>query len=81
MDEKGCERTKNDRIGRVIQWMGRLESISRCKANKYEVVRSVWKMMVPSIMYGLETMSWKKNKFEKLVVIQNKIGRIALGCK
>ena len=36
-------------------------------------------MAVPSIMYGLETMSWKKNELEKLEVFQNKVGRIALG--
>ena len=50
--------------------MGRLGSISRCKANKYVVVRSVWKgIIVPSIMYKLETMPWRKNKLEKLEVI------------
>ena len=41
MDEKGCERTKNEIIGRAIQWIGRLGSISRCRTNKYDVVRGV----------------------------------------
>ena len=39
LDETGCERTKNERNGRANQWMGRLGSISRCRANKYEVMR------------------------------------------
>ena len=60
--------------------MGRLGSISRCRTNKYEIVRGVWKgMAVPSIMYGLETMPWRINDLDKLEVVENKVGRIALG--
>ena len=80
VDEKGCENTKQDRISRANQWVGRLSSVARTRANKYEVVRGVWKgMAVPSLMYGLETMRWTKNDLDKLEVVQNKVGRIALG--
>ena len=80
LDEKGYERTKHDRISRANQWMGRLGSVARCRANKYEIVRGLWKgMAVPSIMYGLETTVWTKNELERMEVIQNKVGRIALG--
>ena len=30
-------------------------------------------------MYGLKTMPLRKNKLEKLEVVQNKVGRITLG--
>ena len=80
MDERGCEKTKSERISRANQWVGRLGSVAKCRANKYEVTRDVWKgMAVPGLMYGLETMTWKKNDLGKLEVCQNKIGRITLG--
>ena len=80
VDEKGCEDTKCDRLSRANQWVGRLGSAAKTRANKYEVVRGVWKgMAVPSLMYGLETMRWTKNDWGKLEVTQNKVDRIALG--
>ena len=32
---------KYERIGRANHWMGRLGSLSRCRANKYELMRGV----------------------------------------
>ena len=80
LDERGCEKTKQDRIARTNQWVGRLGSVARCRANKYEVVRGLWKgVAVPSIMYGLETTVWSKKDMNRLEVLQNMTGRIALG--
>ena len=80
LDEKGSERTKSDRISRANQWMGRLGSVARCRANKYEMVKGLWKgVAVPSIMYGLETTVWTRNEMDRMEVVQNKVGRIALG--
>ncbi|KAG0713850.1 hypothetical protein GWK47_015278 [Chionoecetes opilio] len=79
LDDKGCEKTKHERIARANQWVGRLGSVARCRANKYEVVRGLWKgVAVPSIMYGLETMVWSRKELDRLEVTQNKAGRIAL---
>ena len=36
-------------------------------------------MAVPSIMYGMNVMKWTKGELDKLDVIQNKVGRMALG--
>ncbi|KAG0725205.1 hypothetical protein GWK47_039070 [Chionoecetes opilio] len=80
LDDKGCEKTQHERIARANQWVGRLGSVARCRANKYEVVRGLWKgVAVPSIMHGLETMVWSRKESDRLEVTQNKAGRIALG--
>ena len=80
IDEQGTDRTKRDRIAKGIQWVGRLGSVSRYRANKYEVVRGLWKgMAVPGLMYGLETMSWTNREIDKMEVVQNRVGRVVLG--
>ena len=80
LDERGCERTKHERIARTHQWVGRLGSVARCRANKYEVVRGLWKgVAIPSIMYGLETTVWTRKDMNRLEALQNMTGRIALG--
>ena len=48
MDEK----TKNEKISIVNQWIDRLGSAARMKASKYNVLREIWKSVaVPSVMY------------------------------
>ena len=80
VDEKGCEGTKDERIARANQWWGRLGSVARCRANKYEVVRGVWKgMAVPSLLYGLETIPWTVKDIDKLEMVQRRVGRLTLG--
>jgi len=80
VDERGCEGTKDERIARANQWWGRLSSVARYRANKYEVVRGVWKgMSMPSLMYGLETVPWTVKDIDKLEVVQRKVGRLILG--
>ena len=80
VDENGTDRTKLDRIAKANQWVGRLGSVARCRANRYEVVRGVWKgMAVPGLMYGLECMRWTAKDLDKLEVVQNRVARLALG--
>ena len=77
---KGCIKAKSEKIFKANQWYGRLASIARYRANKYLVVRELWKgMAVPSIMYGMNVLNWTECELQKLEVIQNKVGRIALG--
>ena len=48
---KGCETAKKEKLFKVNQWYGRLGSIARYRANKYVVLRDLWKgMSFPSIM-------------------------------
>ena len=43
-------------------------------------MRELWKTLaVPSIMYGMNVLNWSECKLQKLEIIQNKVGRIALG--
>ena len=80
MNENGCERAKADRMFKAQQWWGRLGSVARFRANRYECLRSLWKCMaVPGIMYGMDVMSWTECELGKLDVLQNKVGRMALG--
>lgn len=80
VDENGTDRTKQNRISRPNQWVGRLGSVARCRADRYEVVRGIWKgMAVPGLMYGLECMRWTVKELDKLEVVQNRVGRLALG--
>ena len=44
------------------------------------MLRELWKTVaVPSLMYGMDVVNWNENDMQKLEVIQNKVGRIALG--
>ena len=79
-DENGADRAKNNRICRANQWWGRLCSIAKCRANKYEVVRGMWKnMVIPSILHGMGTINWTAAEIKRMEIIQNKVGRLALG--
>jgi hypothetical protein len=80
MDENGCERSKRDKMAKAQQWYGRLGSVAKMRANKYEVVRGLWKgMAVPSLMYGMNVMTMSASECNKLEVCQNRVGRVALG--
>ena len=77
---EGTSKAKNDRIFRANQWWGRLGSVSRLRSNKYEVCRMIWKAVaVPSLMYGMEVIDWSVGEISRMEVIQNKVGRLALG--
>ena len=57
-----------------------MHSAAKFRANKYDVVRCLWKGMgVPAVMYAANVLNWTQQDFDKLEVAQNKIGRVALG--
>ena len=75
----GCERAKNEKISGARQWVGRLGSVARMRASKYDVLREVWKSVaVPNTMYGMDVIAWNENELDKLEVCQNKVARMAL---
>ena len=75
----GSERAKNEKISMTNQWVGRLGSVARMRASKYDVLREVWKSVaVPNIMYGMDVFAWTEKELDKLEVAQNKVARIAL---
>ena len=79
-EEVGTGRAKSERIFRANQWWGRLCSMANFRANKYEVVRGIWKTVaVPGILYAMDTMSWSAEEVNKIEAIQNKVGRLGLG--
>ncbi|XP_050705903.1 uncharacterized protein LOC126991179 [Eriocheir sinensis] len=79
MEVNGCGRAKNVKISMANQWVGRLGSAARMRASKYDVIREVWKSVaVPSIMYGMDVMTWNDSEIEKLEVGQNRVARMAL---
>ena len=54
--------------------------MAKYRANKYLTVRELWKTLaVPSIMYGMNVFNWSECELQNLKIIQNKVGRIALG--
>ena len=62
------------------QWSGRLASVARMRGNKYEVLRNIWKTIaVPSLMRGLDVIPCTLGDCDRLDVIQNVVGRVALG--
>ena len=79
LSAKGCEKAKNEKISTANQWVGRLGSVARMRASKYDVLREVWKTVaVPNIMYSMDVLVWNENDLDKLEVAQNKVARIAL---
>ena len=79
MSADGCVKMKHEKISQLNQWVGRLGSVARMRACKYEVLREVWKSVaVPSVMYGMNVVTWNENEIGKLEVGQNKMARMAL---
>ena len=79
MSPNGCEKMKNEKISMTNQWVGRLGSVARMRASKYDVLRDVWKSVaVPSIMYGMDVIAWNESEIDKLEVGQNRVARMAL---
>lgn len=80
LNESGSDCTIGKKVFKAQQWLGRLNSVARFRANKYEVIRCLWKSVaVPSLMYGSEVMVWNQKDVDRLEVIQNRVGRVALG--
>ena len=80
LNTSGCEKPKNKKLFRAQQWYERLESVACFRANRYECLKGIWKSIaVLSIMYGMNVMKWIKCELDKMEVVQNKVGRMALG--
>ena len=80
LTENGCERVTKEKLAKANQWYGRLGSVARLRANKYEVLRELWKSVaVPSVLHGMNVMNWNETDMQKLEAVQNKVGRVALG--
>ena len=78
--ELGCDVCKDEKVAKVNQWWGRMHSAAKFRANKYDVVRCLWKGMgVPAVVHAANVLNWTQQDFDKLEVAQNKIGRVALG--
>ena len=79
MSPNGCEKTKNEKISIVNQWVGRLGSAVRMRASKYDMLKEIWKSVaVPSVMYGMEVITWNESEIDKLEIGQNRVARMAL---
>ena len=49
------------------------------RANKYDVLREIWKnVAVSSVMYVMEVIAWSETEIDKLEVGQNRVARMAL---
>ena len=80
LTESGSEKIMDDKVCKANQWYGRLASVARIRANKYEVLRELWKTVaVPNLLYGMNVLYWNECHMQKLEVVQNKVGRVALG--
>ena len=80
INELGCEGCKDEKVAKANQWWGRLGSAAKFRANKYDVVRCLWKGVgVPAVMYATGVLNWTERDFDKLEVVQNRIGRVAVG--
>ena len=80
LSENDADKAKGEMLFRANQWYGRLASVARYRSNKYVTVKELWKAIsVPSITYGMNVLNWSECELQKLEVIQNKVGRVALG--
>ena len=71
---------KKSKLTLAENWVGIIRNTASFRVNTYEVIRELWKgLAVPEIMFGMEIIPWTKNDIDKLEVIQNKVGRKALG--
>ncbi|KAF2369076.1 Helicase-associated domain [Trinorchestia longiramus] len=80
LSEDGCARAKGEKVVKAMQWWGRLSSVAKYRANKYECIRGIWKYVaIPSIMFGMNVMTLNGGDLEKLEVLQNRIEHLPLG--
>ena len=54
LNENGSERVMYEKLSKANQWYGRLASVARIRANKYKVLKKLWKTAaVPNLLYGM----------------------------
>ncbi|KAF2357451.1 hypothetical protein FHG87_011794 [Trinorchestia longiramus] len=69
LSEDECARAKGKKVVKAMQ--GRLNSVAKYRANKYECVRGISKYVaVPSIMFGMNVMAWNGGNIGKLEVLR-----------
>ena len=67
-------------MANINQWWGKMHNTAKIRANKYNVVRCLWKRLgVPAVMYAANVLNWMEQDINKIEVAQNKIGKVALG--
>ena len=63
INEGRCDKCKRYKIYKAQQWLERLARVAKFRANKYELIRGLWKgVAIPSIMYGMEVIDWTAKK-------------------
>ena len=78
----GFGREMNEKVKRAGMMWGRMLNAVKERANKYEVVRGIWKGIgVPGVLYGMEAIECSSRDIKLLESIQNRIGRLGLGAK
>ena len=76
----GLTREENTLRLKAEKQMGILRSSSTFRANKYEVIRGIWKgVVVPMTLHGIETLHVRVKDSHSLETIQNKAARLRLG--
>ncbi|KAF2354590.1 hypothetical protein FHG87_014654 [Trinorchestia longiramus] len=80
LSEDRCARAKGEKVVKAMQCWGRLSIVAKYRTIKYEYYRGIWKYVaVPGIMFGMNVMAWNGGDLEKLKVLQNRVGSLALG--
>ena len=80
IDKTGLEKERNGRRKKAEKMYGIINGKINCRANKYEVMRGLWKgIAVPTIMYGMEIIDFGKKEEKGLEIVQNRAARRALG--
>ena len=80
IDKTGLGKEKNAIRKKAEKMYGIINGKINCRANKYEVMRGLWKgLAVPTLMYGMELLDVGKKEEKGLEIVQNRAARRGLG--
>ena len=80
IDKNGLQKEKNGMRKKAEKMYGIINGKINNRANKYEVMRGLWKgIAVPTIMYGTEIIEINKKEERGLEIVQNRAARRGLG--
>ena len=80
VDKTGLGKEKNTIRKKAEKMYGIINGKVNCRANKYEVMRGLWKgIAVPTIMYGTELTDLGKKEEKGIEIVQNRAARRGLG--
>ena len=80
LDKTGLGKEKNAIRKKAEKMYGIINGKINCRANKYEVMRGLWKgIAVPTVMYGTELTDLGKKEEKGLEIVQNRAARRGLG--